>query len=163
MSGIRQLGADMRRIVGGISAFWQYLRAQNDVEVAFGLLSAASKVARRGESSRYVVRIANASRDPVDLTLTMDIHASKNPIPSDGHYAAFTKRLPMPPCSAMTITIEYDWMAHAAFYTDGRALPPDDFGRGTAQTSQIYTVTALLGDRAGRWMDELSVYQELIG
>jgi hypothetical protein len=161
MYGLRQGGRELLRIVRGIDAFLRSMRSKEDCQVGFGLLSAASNVAREGQSSRYVVRIANAGREPLDVTLTIDIWAGKLPEPFTGHYASFTKCLTVQPCRAETITIEYDWMAQATFHADGHALPPDGFWRGTVAPPQLCAVAARLSDPAGRCLDELTVYQEL--
>jgi hypothetical protein len=135
--------------------------SKEDCQVSFGLLSAASHVARKGQSSRYVARIANAGRDPLDVTLTVDVWAGKSPEPFTGHYASFTKRLTVQSRSARTVTIEYDWMTHAVFHADGHVLTPDSFWRGTGGTPQFYSVVALLSDPEGKRLDQLTVYQEV--
>jgi hypothetical protein len=161
MNSLRQGGRDLLRIVHGITTFFRCVWSKEDCQVGLGLFAAATNVARKGESSQYVARLANAGRDPLDVTLTIDIWAGEVPELSTGHYASFTKRLTAQPRIAGTITIEYDWMEHASFHTDGRASPSDHFWRGTVGTPQLYTVTALLSDSEGRRLDGLTVYQEL--
>jgi hypothetical protein len=161
MNDLRQGRRDLLRIVHGINTFFRCLWSKQDCQVGLGLFAAATHVARKGQSSQYVARIANAGRDPLDVTLTIDIWAGKVPELSTGHYASFTKCLTVQPRIAGTITIEYDWMEHAVFQTDGRALFPDDFRRGTVSTPQLYSVTALLSDLEGRRLHGLTVYQEL--
>jgi hypothetical protein len=161
MNGLRQGGRDLLRIVRGIHAFLRCVWSAEDCHVGLGLFAAATHMARKRQSSRYVARIANAGRDPLGVALTIDIRAGQVPELSTGHYASFTKRLTAQPRTAEAITVEYDWMEHAIFHTDGRASPSDHFWKGSIGTPQLYAVTALLTDSEGRRLDALTVYQEL--
>jgi hypothetical protein len=161
MNSLRQGGRDLFRIVRGIYAVFRYMWSKEDCQVGFGLLSAASHVARKGQSSRYVARIANAGREPLDVTLTVDIRAGTSPEPFTGHYASFTKRLTVQSRSVRTVAIEYDWMTHAVFHVDGDVLTPDSFWRGRGGMPQLYLVAASLSDPEGKRLEQLTVYQEL--
>jgi hypothetical protein len=108
-----------------------------------------------------MLRIANAGRQPRDLTLTIDIYAVNMSEPADGHYASLTKTLIVQPHAASTITIHYDWFAEACFRIDDDVSPPDGIWRGAIGTPQLYAVTALLDAGKGTQPDSLTVYQEL--
>ncbi len=162
MSALRQGGRDLLRMAREIEVFFRSMCAKEDCRVGLGLLSAASNVARKGQSSRYMVRIANAGRDRLDVRLTIAICAGKLPGACAGHDVSFTKRLTVQPCSALALAIEYDWIAPAMFHPDGDALPADDFWSGTVDTPQLYAVTAVLCDLEGRRLDGLTVYQDCI-
>jgi hypothetical protein len=161
MMGLRLVGRDLRRIFRGVQAFFRYLFSKEYLEVGLGLLSAASNLAKPGQPNQYVVRIANASRNPSTLVLTISIKAAKASNLCRGHYAYFTKKLTVQPRTSSTVAIQYDWTVHADIQIDGLPAPPDDFWRGDIDTPQLYSVTALLRDAKGTRLDGLAVYQEL--
>jgi hypothetical protein len=163
MNGLRQVGRDLRRIAHGIKAFVRYLVAEEDCEVGLGLLSATSRIARRGQASQYVVRIANVNDVPREVLLALDIKMAERPAHHERHYASFTKHLTLGPRTARTVTIAYDWLSDASFSHEGYMSPPDDFWEGTGDTGQLYALTALLSDLQRRQLDRLTVYQELTG
>jgi hypothetical protein len=161
MAGLRTLGHDLRRIGQGAEAFFQYLFSKEDLTVGLGLFSAASNVATKGQANQYVVRIANAGRNSADFLLTFQIRAVNVSVPSQGHYASFTKKLTVQPHLSSELTIQYDWMTHAEFHVDGALSLPDDFSREEIDTPHFYAVTVLLCDSKGAQLDALTIYQEL--
>jgi hypothetical protein len=158
---LRTLGHDLRRIGRGTEAFFRYLFSKEDLTVGLGLFSAASNIATKGRANQYVVRIANAGLNRADFLLTFQIKAVNVSVPSQGHYASFTKKLTVRPQLSSTLTIQYDWMAQADFQVGGVLSPPDDFLRGEIDTPHLYALTALLCDSKGTQLDALTIYQEL--
>src|SRR5262245_12786018 len=73
LMGLRQMWQDLSRIVRGIVAFVWYLRCTQAIDVAFGMFEAGSPTIIAGRSSRYVIRIANASEQESDVKLTVEI------------------------------------------------------------------------------------------
>jgi hypothetical protein len=152
---------DLRRIGRGTEAFFRYVFSKEDLTVGLGLFSAASNIATKGKANQYVVRIANAGRNCAELLLSFHIQAANLSVPSQGHYASFTKKLSVHPSRSSTLTIQYDWMAHADFQVDGALSLPDEFSRGKIDTPHLYSVTVLLCDSKGTQLDALTIYQEL--
>jgi hypothetical protein len=159
--GLWQLCWDVRRVFRGAKAFVRYLLVKQDLEVGLGLFSAASAVARQGQPNRYVVRVANATRHSLELTLTIRVKAAKTVDPSEQHHASCTKGMTVPPRLSTTITIECDWMGQVDFRIDGVSSPPDDFWRGEIEMPQFCSLTALLCDKTKAQLDALTIYQEL--
>jgi hypothetical protein len=155
------VGHDLRRIARGTEAFFRSLLSKEELTVGLGLLSAASNIATKGQVNQYIVRIANAGRNCAEFLLTFHIKAANISVPSQGHHASFTKKLTVQPHLASTITMQYDWMAHADFQVDGALSLPDDFSRGEIDTPHLYSVTVLLCDSKGTRLDALTIYQEL--
>jgi hypothetical protein len=155
------VGHDSRRIARGTEAFFRYLFSKEELTIGLGLLSATSNVATKGQANQYVVRIANAGRNCAEFLLTFQIKAVNVSVPSQGHYASFTKKLTVQPRLSSTLTIQYDWVAHADFQVDGVLSLPDDFSRGEIDTPHLYAVTVLLCDSKGTRLDALTIYQEL--
>ena len=158
---LRTLGHDLRRIGRGTEAFFRYLFSKEDLTVGLGLFSAASNIATKGRANQYVVRIANAGRNCAEFLLTFQIKAVNVSVPSQGHYASFTKKLTVRPHLSSELTIQYDWMTHAEFQVDGALSLPDDFSRREVAMPHLYSVTVLLCDSNGTQLDDLTIYQEL--
>ena len=163
MAGLWMVGHDLRRLARGANAFLRALVAKEDLIGGLGLFSTVSTITTKGQAHQYVVRIANARRMCVEFLLTFHIQAAHLSVPCQGYYASFTKKLSIQPRRSSTLTIQYDWMDQADFRVDGCSFPPDDFSRGEIDTPQLYAVKVLLGDPTGAQLDELTIYQELVG
>jgi hypothetical protein len=163
MAGLWMVGHDVRRIARGANAFFRGLVSKEDLSGGLGLLSTVSTITTKGQTHQYVVRIANASGNCVEFLLTFHIQAAHLSVPSQGYYAPFTKKLSIQPRRSSTLTIQYDWMDQADFRVGGSSSPPDDFSKGDIDTPQLYAVKVLLCDPNGAQLDELTIYQELIG
>jgi hypothetical protein len=163
MRAIWQIRHDTWRVVRGLSTFVSYLRAGKDIEVGLGLFAAASHFAARHRPNRYTVRIANASQDERETTLSVDIYTANLSREAAAHYAFFTKRLTVHPQTASTITIQYDWLSGAHFVVDGVSCPPDHLWKGHVDTPQLCSVSAVLWDSKETQLDRLTLYQEFTG
>ena len=161
MYSLRQIGQDTRKVMRGLNALRRYLTSKDHCEVGLGWLAAASGAVRQGQSSRYVVRIANAGRQPLACRLLLQISSLTTGELLAAHYAHLTKSLTIPSHMGSTVAIDYDWMTQACCSIDGVSSPPDEFWRGSFDRPQLYAVTALLYDLDGRQLDALTVYQEL--
>jgi hypothetical protein len=161
LAAVGMIRHDLRSIGRGTEAFCRYLCSKEDLTVGLGLFSAASNIATKGQANQYSVRVANAGRHCEEFLLTFQIKAVNVSVPSQGHYASFTKKLTVQPHLSSTLTIQYDWMAHADFQIDGVLSLPDDFLRGDTDTPHLYAVTALLCNSKGTQLDALTIYQEL--
>ena len=161
MYSLRQIGQDLLKVMRGLNTFARYLTSKDDREVGLGLLSAASSAVRKGQWNRYVVRIANASRQPMACRLVFEISALTAGEPPAARYTHLTKSLTVAPRAGSAVAIDYDWMDRICCRIDGVCASPDDFWRGSLDRSQFYAVTALLYDLHGRQLDGLTVYQEL--
>jgi hypothetical protein len=156
-----QVGRDVGRMWRGSKVFFRYLLAKEDCEVGLGLLSAASNLAKPGPLNQYVVRIANSGRNPADVVLTIEITAADIPSPHSGPYTWFTKQLTVQPRTSSDIVVLFDWINQVKFQIDGVLVPPDDFRREAMVTPRLYSISALLREVQGTWIDRLNVYQEL--
>lgn len=154
---------DLRRIVRGTAAFFQYLLSKESIDVGLGLFSAESRTVVSGRPSRYVIRIANVSKEAHDVKLVIDIYATEVPEHPEGHYGYFSKRLPVKPRTSMSIEVHYDWLTTVSFVIDGVPSPPDEFWKGEVVSPQLYLVNAILFDPRGNRVDGLTIYQELTG
>lgn len=163
MYSLRQIGEDTRKVMRGLKALRRYLTSKDHCEVGLGLLAAASGAVRQGQSSRYVVRIANAGRQPLACRLVLQISTLTTGKLPAARYAHLTKSLTIPPRMGLAVAIDYDWMTQACCSIDGASSPPDEFWRGSLDKPQLYAVTAMLYDLDGRQLDGLTVYQELTG
>jgi hypothetical protein len=159
--GLWLLWRDMRRILRAAKAFVRYLCAKQDPEVGLGLFSAASGIARQGQPNQYMLRVANATRQSLELTVTICVKAAKTVDPSEQHYASYTKRVVVYPRISTIIAIECDWMGQFDFQVDGVSSPPDDCWRREIAVPQFCSLTALLYDATGAQLDALTIYQEL--
>jgi hypothetical protein len=157
-----QGGRDLGKTFRGLVTFFQYLSVSDDLDVGLGWLSARSLLARRGQASEYVVRMANTAWQPQKVTLTIEIAAAHVSKPAAGPYAFFGKSLILPPRISWEMTIGYDWMTHAGFQIDGILSPPDAFSRGVNDAPSLYALTVFLSNRLGKRLDGLTVYQELV-
>jgi hypothetical protein len=153
---------DVRRIFRGAKTFGRYLLVKQDLEVGLGLLSAASGIARQGQPNHYMVRVANATRHSLELTLTLRVQAAKTVDASEQHHAYYTKRMAVHPCLSTAIAIESDWMGQVDFQIAGVSSPPDDFWRAETAMPRFCSLTALLSDATGAELDALTIYQELM-
>ncbi len=163
MIGPRLVWQDLRRMIRGTAAFFQYLLSKENIDVGLGLFSAESNLVVRGQQSRYVVRIANMSKEAYDVKLVIDISATEAPEHPEGHYGYFSKRLTAKPRASTPVEVHYDWLAAASFMIDGVPSPPDEFWKGEAGSPQLYSVNAILFDPNGNRLDTLTIYQELAG
>ena len=155
------LPRDLGRLIEDSVAFLRCLLTTDPVELGLGQLSAASRVAVRGRSNRYVVTIASTRSEPVNVTLVIDIGAVDATPRFDGQYAHFSKHLKALPGVSTRVEIEYDWNARVAFLVDDTLFPPDEIGGATRDGSARYSVSATLLDARGNRLDLLTVYQEL--
>jgi hypothetical protein len=157
-----QGGRDLRKTLRGLVAFFQYLSVGDDLDVGLGWLSARSLLARRGQASEYVVRMANTTRQPQEVTLIIEIVAADVSRSVAGLYTLFAKSLILPPRISWEMTIGYDWIDHAWFQVDGMLSPPEDFSRGESDAPHLYALTVFMSNRLGKRLDGLTVYQELV-
>jgi hypothetical protein len=163
MYSLRQIGQDMRKVLRGLKVLGRYLTSKDHCEVGLGLLSATPSAVRKGQSSRYVVKIANAGRQPLACRLTLQISTLTTGEPPAARYAQLTRSLTLPPRMGSAVVIDYDWIDRACCSIDGVPSSPDAFWRGCLDIPQLYAVTALLYDLGGQQLDGLTVYQELTG
>jgi hypothetical protein len=159
---LAHLLSDLRQIVGGFVAWLRYLVTADPVTLGLGQLSAESAVALRGRPNRYVVTITNASAEPEEVALTMDIYPLESPAHPDRHYAFFFRRLKARAQASTRIEIEYDWGSKASFVVDDDAPSlPDDLWRGSLDQATQYALSAVLLDRDGRRLELITIYQRL--
>ena len=154
---------DLQRIIRGTAAIFRYLRSHESSQVGLGLFAAASNITVIGQPNRYEVRVVNASQDTRDLTLGVDIYAVDVPRHPEGHYGFFSKQLTVKSGTSSTIAIQYDWLTTAYLLIDGMSSPADGMWRGEVHRPQLYAVTVALFDKQQTQLDELTIYQELMG
>jgi hypothetical protein len=160
--GLRLLWWDTRRIFRGARAFARYFLANRDPEVGLGFFSAASGIARQGQPNYYTLRVANATRHSLELTLTIRVKAARPIDPSEQHYASYMKRIMVYPRTSTTVAIECDWMGRFDFQVDGVSSPPDDCWRPEIAVPHFCSLTALLYDATEAQLDALTIYQEFM-
>jgi hypothetical protein len=159
--GIWLLWRDVRRTFRAGKTFVRYLLANQDLEVGLGLFSAASGIARQGQPNHYMLRVANATRHSLELSLTIRVKAAQAGDASEQDYASYTKRIVVSPRKSTPIAVECDWTGRFDFQVDGVSSPPDDCRRGEIAVPQLCSLTALLYDAAETQLDALTIYQEL--
>lgn len=163
MTGWRLMWRDLRRIVRGAAAFFRHLVSQDRIDIALGLFAAEARVARRGISNRYAVRIATVGEETRYVTLLIDISSMSALRHQDGHYGYCKKSLKVPPRTSTVVQIHYDWLHSAYFLIDGLSSPSDSLWRGEVGSPQLYSVSAVLCDPQGGQLDKLTIFQELAG
>ncbi len=161
-TALRHVGGDLSRVIRGTVAFFRYLCGREEDDVGLGLFSAGSSLARRGKPSEYVVRVANAARQPREVTLAIAIAAAYVEGPAAGDCARFTRPLLLQPRASQALTIRFTWVDGAWLHIDGASSPPDDSCRGKLAMPQLYALSAFLADGQGRRLDGLTIYQELV-
>ena len=75
----RHVVGDLRQIAGGARTWLGYFATEDPVGIGLGQLAAESAVATRGRLNRYTVNIANATAEPQDVTLSLDIYPVEAP------------------------------------------------------------------------------------
>jgi hypothetical protein len=163
LMGPRLVWRDLRRTVQGAVAFVRYLRSPESIDIALGLLEAASSTVMAGQSCRYVVRIANVRARVWDVTLILEISPMTPANPATQPSVRFAKHCAILPRRATEIEFRYDWRSTVTVMIDHVAFPPDKFSRGEIKTGQRYRVSAILSDHTGKNLDQLDIYQELQG
>jgi hypothetical protein len=161
--GPRQVWRDLGRSVRGVVAFRRYMCSRDTVDIALGLFEAASSTVMAGHLCRYVVRIANLSEKAVPVQVIIQISsmsAANVPAPPSVNFGSHCT---VPPRRAMALEWHYDWRNTVVLLVDQMASPPDTFWIGEVPTGQRYIVSAILSDHAGTHLDQLDIYQELLG
>jgi hypothetical protein len=161
MMGPRRIAQDLCRSVRGLATLLQYLSSSQDLSVAIGLLAAESSIAKKGKRNDYVVRITNASHAPQDLTLAMHLDVANPQDCIKGWHACFSTSLTVQPTASTMVIFQYDWTGEVRFHCDGASYIAESSGGTTAAVPQLYRVTAIISDTAGKHLDELNVYQAL--
>jgi hypothetical protein len=131
-----------------------------DPEVGLGFFSAASSIARQGQPNHYVLRVANAARHSLELTIAIRVKAAQSVDPSEQHYASYAKKIVVYPRTSTTIAIECDWMGQCDFQVDGVSSPPDDCWRREIAVPRLCSLAALLYDAMEAQLDTLTIYQK---
>ena len=161
--GPRLVSQDLCRTVRGIAVFVRYLRSQETIDIALGVLEADSSAVRVGRPCRYVIRIANVSERVWDVKLTLEISSSTPANPAVKPCARFGKHCSVPASRATAIEFHYDWRSTVAVTVDQVASLPDECWVGEIKALQPYIVSAILADHNGKQLDKLEIYQELKG
>jgi hypothetical protein len=163
LMGPRLVWRDLRRTVQGAVAFVRYLRSPETIAIALGLFEAASSTVMVGQSSRYVIRIANVHARVWDVTLSLEISPLTPANPAAQPSVRVAKHCAILPRRATEIEFHYDWRSTVTVMIDHVAFPPDIFSQGEIKTGQRYCVSAILSDRTGKHLNQLDIYQELQG
>jgi len=97
------------------------------------------------------------------VKLAIDIYSVNAPKHPDGHYGYFAKSLRVPPRTSTVVEIHYDWLHSASFFIGGVSSSPDQLWKGEVDSSQLYSISAMLFDPHGNRLDSLTIFQELVG
>jgi hypothetical protein len=155
---------DVVRTIRGAAMFFQYLMTREHIDVGLGWLGADASVAVLGQSSRYVIRVANVGDKVWRGMVVIDITSAEGSNAPQERYASFAKQLTVGPCSSTALEIQYDWLAQVAFVIDGSVSSPDEFCQGrVTKLAQRWAVHAVLMDMRRERLDQLTIYQRMEG
>jgi hypothetical protein len=163
MVRLRQMGADLRRIIQGTAAFYRYLREPECIHLGLGLFSADTSTVALGERSRYCARLANVSGETHNVTTCIEFYTMNRLQHIEEHCGHLAKSFTMQAHTVAVLEVQYDWLAQAFFFLDGVPSLPDELWHIDVFPPLLCSVHALLLDSDGCCLEQLTIFQEVTG
>lgn len=152
---------DAGKVVKGFFSILWYGISKDKISVSLSLFHTNSQVVKPGDNCKYEIGICNISKQNVWVKLLFDIYPKENSDLPNAPYCNFEKAIFVRAREIQCMNINYDWKDQAIIEIDGVPFKQDVFWSGECASKGKFFVKALLLNREGEALDELTLVQNL--